>query len=370
MQAPMRLTVFAQSGIADTLRRWADAFKAAGVPTGMVSLDAGGGEPEGEYNWDSICAFDDHHRPKQADEHRRRGARIAGYVEHCVRTHPPDVAIVWGNATTPQRATAAACKARGVPVVFAELGWFPQYQTGARTTVWDCIGFKETPHELSDEVWNKRLLHPEDVALDEYVGWWKRTRASKHPQNPEGLPEEVGASEKPILLVLLQVDWDTALFYTEGLRTQEEVMAAVRSAAGARWQIVVKEHPAAARNAEPGNAEIWTKKANLHDCLQAADCVVTANSNAGLEAMLYEKPVVCLAEAPYSGLGFTWDCRDAEGLERMLERTEWAKPPHLKSVFLRSFLHYVIFRYCFAESEAEALAEKIARHVLHGDHAA
>jgi hypothetical protein len=77
--------------------------------------------------------------------------------------------------------------------------------------------------------------------------------------------------------------------------------------------------------------------------------------------------VICLADAPYGRLGFTFDVRDAGALRRMLARTRWLQAPHLGNRFLRAFLYYVIFEYCFAPSEVGRLADKLWHRLVAGE---
>lgn len=366
----MHITFFGSSGTIQQSQLWVTAVNETGHTAGVVSLDVSGGEPEAAYDWDDICGWDDSRQPDEHDEHRRRARGVAGYVEHCLRESRPDVAVVWGNATVAQRAAAAVCRIADVPVVYSELGWFRRPPDGSiRTNVFDTVGFKEGATELTQEWWDRRLTQQENEHLDNYIAWWKGAKSSKHGQRDQPLPEEVGNAGKPVLLVLLQLDQDSSCHYAEGITTQQAVMDAVRFGAGDSWQVVVKEHPAGLPRCDRSTNEVWLRDQNLHDCLEVAGCVVTANSNAGLESLIYEVPVVCLASAPYSGLGFTHDIREPRVLELVLRRLreDGPRPPHLGNVFLRAFLHYVIYEYCFAHSEVGALTTKLERRIAgHG----
>lgn len=354
----MHVTFCGESGNVEQLRPWADAIQRTEHTAGTLVLSASGGEPAAEYPWDDICSWDDVRQLEDAEGHRARARGIAALVERIAERQRPDVAVVWGNGTTAQRAAVAAWKAARVAVVHAELGWFRR-APDVRMHLFDAVGLKQRPTELSEERWDRPLTCDENMRLDEYVAWWKDARSTKHPHGQDPLPSAVGTAGKPVLLVLLQLDHDSAMHYAEGLTTQAAVMEAVRYAAGARWQVVVKEHPGGMVSCDRGSDEVWLKNQRLHDCLRAADAVVTANSNAGLEALLYEKRVVCLADAPYGQLGFTFEARDSEGLDVVLSGFPEIHGPNLENKFLRAFLHYVIFDYCFAPNEVEALLAKL-----------
>jgi len=363
----MRVTFFAGSGARAHFVPFAERLRALGHDATVVSPEATGGDPARDYDYREICAYSDWREPGCERVHRERARSVAGHVEACLRQQRADIAVVWGNASYGQRAAAAVCRQVGVPVVFSELGWFRHPSAPGRTLLFDCVGLNDGPTELSLEWWDERLTMEQDTKLDEYIAWWKRTRSSKHTQQGEPLPPQVAARKHrglSVLLVLLQADWDAAAFFSEGGTTgQAEVMRLIRRAAGDGWLALVKEHPGAMRRVQPADGELWVRDVNIHDCFAVADCVITANSNGGLEALLYERPVICLADAPYGRLGFTFDARDVGTLKRMLERMRWIKAPALGNRFLRSFLYYVIFEYCFAASEVEGLLGKLRRRL-------
>ncbi|MFQ5808740.1 MAG: hypothetical protein ACE5JM_03885, partial [Armatimonadota bacterium] len=343
----MRIALFANRGARGQFASFAEALRGLGHEASVVSLNGGPNAPRGQYDYRDICRYSDWREPERESAHRERAKAVAAYVAEHLAVQSTDVALVWGNATCEQRAAAAACRGLGVPVAFSELGWFrrppgacQRHPHGERTLLLDCVGLNEGRTELSLEWWDKRLTAEQEARLDKYVDWWKRTKSSKHVQHGEPLPPRLAEWRRrglPVLLVLLQADWDAAAFYAEtGVTGQADVMRLVRRAVGDDWQIVVKEHPAGMRAAQPADGELWVRDVNVHDCFAAADCVVTANSNCGLEALLYEKPVICLANAPYGRLGFTFDVRDAGALQRMLARTRWLQAPHLGNRFLRA----------------------------------
>ena len=84
-------------------------------------------------------------------------------------------------------------------------------------------------------------------------------------------------------------------------------------------KLYVKEHPnfvggmtlsELKRIKKLPNVLLIDPKVNSHILISNAKAIITINSNAGWEALLYEKPVICLGEAYYDIVGLTHNLRD------------------------------------------------------------
>jgi hypothetical protein len=84
---------------------------------------------------------------------------------------------------------------------------------------------------------------------------------------------------------------------------------------------------------------------DTYDLIKKAALVVTMNSQAGLEAALFEKPVICCAQSNYSNLGFTLDCRDAKELGLAVSKALGLEPAERS----RLYEHACKFDYIFNE---------------------
>jgi len=232
----MEITFFANPGAQGQFDPFAERLSALDHDISVVCLDRTSGQSRDEYNYRDICAFSDWREPGCERANRDRARAVAAQVEACLSHERPDVGVVWGNATCEQRAAVAVCRSFGVPVAVAELGWFRRAPEQTRTLLLDCVGLNDGATELSSEWWDRRLTVEQDAELDEYISWWKRTKSSKHDQHGEPLPPRVSACRRrglPVLLVLLQAQWDAAaLFSPGGVTSQADVMRMVRRAAG------------------------------------------------------------------------------------------------------------------------------------------
>jgi hypothetical protein len=144
---------------------------------------------------------------------------------------------------------------------------------------------------------------------------------------------------------------------------------------------VLKEHPmSVGRNSiallrrlrRRPNVRLLPPDASSHDLIREAEAVVVISSTVGLEALLYEKPVLTLGQPFYSGYGVTLDVDSfAEIRERVPALLRFRPDPER----IRQFLHAAM-RECLpgapvlvdrSDANAVALAgsiELVARRAL------
>jgi hypothetical protein len=97
---------------------------------------------------------------------------------------------------------------------------------------------------------------------------------------------------------------------------QADLVEQVAQALPHGWDLVAKEHPmeigrtpAALLKRLTGidNVRVVPPTWNSHDLIEQSGAVVVISSTVGLEALLYDKPVLTLGQPFYSGLGVTMD---------------------------------------------------------------
>lgn len=97
---------------------------------------------------------------------------------------------------------------------------------------------------------------------------------------------------------------------------QAPVIESLAAALPPGYDLVLKEHPASVgqnrlallrRLSRPGNVRLVPPRTSSHDLIRNADAVAVISSTVGLEALLYEKPVLTLGRPFYSGFGVTVD---------------------------------------------------------------
>ena len=97
---------------------------------------------------------------------------------------------------------------------------------------------------------------------------------------------------------------------------QVPVVERLAAALPAGHDLVLKEHPLSVgqnrlgllrRLSRPANVRLVPPETSSHDLIRNADAVAVISSTVGLEALLYEKPVLTLGRPFYSGFGVTVD---------------------------------------------------------------
>lgn len=158
-------------------------------------------------------------------------------------------------------------------------------------------------------------------------------KTSKYPQ---GEAQPLAAED--FVFVPLQLPDDSVASLTLSGSYLETMAAAIRRLLRQGQRVVVKRHPLCRHDgistllheARADGAII--SDASIHAILPAARAVVTFNSGVGFEALLYQKPVICLGQADYAIAG--WEVRQIDDLDAILQAALTGK----SSGFIRKFL--------------------------------
>ncbi|GAB6195291.1 capsular polysaccharide export protein, LipB/KpsS family [Lysobacter xanthus] len=176
-------------------------------------------------------------------------------------------------------------------------------------------------------------------AWDQYTSTMATgTLASKFAQRPRQSRSALLARgqipDAPFLFFPLQLPHDRAIAQFSDVSMELAFDAVVAFGARRGLIVVAKEHPANRASMQPfrerANAfpVLWSE-AHVHDLLCHAGGIVTVNSGVGFEALLADRPVVCLGRADYDrvvhstgpdGLDTAWDNALAEDPSRRRAR--------------------------------------------------
>lgn len=242
----------------------------------------------------------------------------------------PDVVIVYNGSLYPESVLEAASRAR--PRVFVEGGFFPG------TLQIDPKGLNAANSVPRDPAFY--LETPEDFAaagLPEAVN----NRASKTSAG--------GAMtlEPGYIFVPFQVPSDMQVtVHSPWVRDMEMFLDVILAAADRHpdKRFVIKEHPSFKRSVHglrPEHACVIFANDNVtSDLIQNAAAVVTLNSTVGIEALLFDRPVITLGEACYNIDGLVQHAPDADALDHALNTAAPANPR-----LRRQFLGYLWNRY-------------------------
>ena len=207
-------------------------------------------------------------------------------------------AFIWGGRLDADRETRARLEARGLRVLFSELGWFPQ----AGTVYFDTSG---TNAEVS---FSGR--HYDDCLPAARKEFNKRRREFYRKKaglgffaSPPPFAIKAPDLDKPIL-VPLQDESDTNITLASPFRRMAEFVDCLAQAYPA-YSFVVRPHPSAPVANLPRHANVSYQESSVdvHRAMDDFGLVIGINSTLLLEAAMMNMPVVAFGKGIGTGTG-------------------------------------------------------------------
>ena len=237
----------------------------------------------------------------------------------------PQITIVYNGSLYPEAVLATASEGRRR--VFVEAGFFP------RTLQIDPVGL------------NGANSVPRDPAF--YL-------KTKDDFSAKGLPQAVnnraskaaGADSVDLapgyIFVPFQVPSDMQVtVHSPWVRDMEMFLDVVREAADRNPDeiFVIKEHPSFKRSVKtlrpPHKRVIFANGNVTSELIENARAVLTLNSTVGIEALLFDKPVITLGNACYNIEGLVFHAEDAGALDAAIAQTRgWTHDEKLRRQFV------------------------------------
>ena len=134
---------------------------------------------------------------------------------------------------------------------------------------------------------------------------------------------------------------------------QEAIIKLVAASLPHGYDVIIKEHPMSIgrnevsmlrRLAKVPNIRLVPPHTNSHQLVQDADAIAVISSTVGLEALMYEKPVMAIGQPFYSGYGVTVD---VDSFREIPEKTQELLSFEPDPERIRRFLHAAM-RNCYA----------------------
>lgn len=269
---------------------------------------------------------------------------------------------------------ADLARERGIPLLFLEKGAFPStvlvddQGVGPLSLYGDALRWDNAGRKLSAD---------EQATLDAFRTRFRSQRASawEQPKAADDLRARLGLSKNQgILFVPGQVRHDAnTVLYSPCYPDNESFLRHLLAASeGLDLFVLAKPHPKESRDEGHLAALLkgrgaWLPELNVHDALEACNLVACLNSTVGLEALLYDKPVICGARAFWAGKGFTFDLLDDAPQPALREFLNEAPAPEAK--LLDPFLYHLLSEGSYGEpagpwSNMDALAARLAAMAL------
>ncbi|MYD42902.1 MAG: hypothetical protein F4W90_03310 [Gammaproteobacteria bacterium] len=178
----------------------------------------------------------------------------------------------------------------------------------------------------------------------------ERRLATQRPTAKATRERAIPSLAQPYVFCPLQVPRDTQItFFGDWIKSIEHQLDCIESAAAYLpngWHVRIKEHPQSPIQFDKRVADyvnprlVIDNQTDVYEQLEHAKCVLTINSSVGLEAFLYDKPVVTLGLALYSFGDLTARAASLNALQELFANIESVgfSKEH-RQVFLR-FLYF------------------------------
>ena len=241
-----------------------------------------------------------------------------------------DALFIYNGLWPEQKCLIEAAKILGKKIIFFEVGPFQN------TISMDHVGLNYSssiPRQISfyrnwaqknpELVLNPKNSNPENSDKAPKLGG----RESAHHEFLQ--KNTLDLSEKYIFLPL-QVFCDTQiLFHATWIKNIEHLVEIAHQAVQylpEGWRVITKEHPESFWRYDTRAMEtdrfLFANGNPTPDLIKNASLIVTLNSSVGLEAMLFDKPVVTLGQAFYAFDGLTQQCNSAEDVFEVFKNPE------------------------------------------------
>lgn len=188
------------------------------------------------------------------------------------------------------------------------------------------------------------------------------------------LKEKFDNQGKIVRLVVGQVEDDASILNClSDITKNGDLLAKVRADFPNDF-IIYKPHPDVEAGLRVGKidderlklADFVAREVNISDCLLACDVLHTISSQAGFEALLYGKQVVCYGLPFYAGFGLTHDVSNKNPLYvNALNRRQRQIPLTLNELIYATLIAYPLYR--LPDGYGLAQAQQVAAYLANGN---
>jgi hypothetical protein len=241
--------------------------------------------------------------------------------------------------------------------------------------VWDNVSGKVITYNMARNFFYKydSLYHTKKV--DDYCNSFiNNIFSKKRDEHIASTQEKVVSVKKPFILFVAQVYNDASQLFTldENISSPEEVIECVTNVAREiDCDLIIKLHPKEFNGKDPITREPYdhitykrikhlesehtiidyNNSYNTFELIKQSKMVVTVNSQAGLEACLFNKPVLTYSKGFYSNLGFTYDYSCKRDLRHLITNLIANEDTINRSLDEAKLFFYVFYeKYCIVRS--------------------
>ena len=296
----------------------------------------------------------------------------------------PHVALILQGYNLENAILRQLCIQRNLPFVAFEI------TSRNDRLVWENIsGITVTKNLARNHYWRWRdLIDPREA--DTFCGnEIIRTKQSKLAEHQSPDLQWRSPDKRPVILFLGQVYSDSSVLFglqppfTPETIVQSLLECAVETGSTLVLKLHPKENGGNCPNGQPLNRLTWRKlsekpsiasllgqlggrvcvdhenRFDTYSMIEAADVVVTINSQAGLESAIRGKRVITCGDAFFGSLGFTMEARNSAELRSLVEDSIGSSETKRCTSASRMFFHIFFEKYCIPRT-AVAVARRLA----------
>ena len=216
----------------------------------------------------------------------------------------------------------------------------------------DRNGFLFESSSYNESHWNKDLNEDENKKVTDYIENFKSDNDSLEPQLSNRLDSESFFGKlktekeqfKKVIFVPLQMHNDTVtLLWCDWVKSVKNFQNIVVNLAkdNPEYLFIIKNHPNEQYKYIVNEDNIKIAD-DLHykDCIDHSDCVLTINSSVGLQAMMWDKPVIIVGKAFYQNNNLNRKAKNTEDIKSLVNNLVC---PCKESV--KKFIYYLKFKF-------------------------
>lgn len=230
-------------------------------------------------------------------------------------------------------------------------------------------GFNYDSESYHAKSWDKELSVTEQSKVDHYIEKLRKGDTALEKQGDrlgaEKAKEFLGVHpDKKVIFVPLQRPTDTVIkYFSEPVGSVENFIQFLvdlekkLNTHGDEWVFLLKKHPleTAYFSFESENIGYVTDSTNFYDLIEMSDAVLLINSGVGLNALAFEKKVICAGQAFYAHDGLAVHANSVQAAQDLL-LSPTANPDYEK---ISRFFHHLITKvYSFGEFITELALQK------------
>lgn len=227
-------------------------------------------------------------------------------------------------------------------------------------------GFLLDSDSYNESKWDFPLKPKELKEVDEFIENFKEDETTLEPQQNKRIDfhtffNRIETGKKIVIFVPMQVHDDTVIQLWSGwVKNLLNFQGVIKEMGKNSDRIIflVKNHPVEEQYImkESKNVKIVD---NFHykDCIDYCDIVLSINSSVGLQAMLWNKPVILTGKAFFQFEGINYKTQNEQEMRNLFFHVT---PPNIAKI--KRFVHYLIFKF-YSHCEIEIIKKGISKPI-------